>query len=48
MRQVWTMKHARLAWDLVAGFVWSLAVAVTAAYLAINEEYLGAFDRWRE
>ena len=41
------MKYARLALDLVAGLLWALVVAVTAAYIAINEEYLEAFDRVR-
>lgn len=41
------MRHARFGWDLLAGALWGVLVAVVAGYLAVNEEYLDAVNRWR-
>ena len=41
------MRHARLLLDLTLGVLWAGVVGVTAVYLALNEDFLRAFDRWR-
>ena len=42
------MKHLRLLLKLVTGFLWAVLVALVSGYLALNEEYIEAFDAWRK